>query len=125
MKTVISTTVAAYPKLPYHRIKEAILGKRYGLSLVFIGEKRARTLNAAYRNKKYVPNVLSFPLTKDTGEIFIAPKVAAREAGRFSMTPREYTGLLFIHGLLHLKGYRHGATMEKAEKKYLVKYVTS
>jgi len=26
---------------------------------------------------------------------------------------------LFIHGLLHLKGFEHSSTMEKEEKKYM------
>jgi hypothetical protein len=39
-------------------------------------------------------------------------------ATKFGMTPNEYVGFLFIHGLLHLKGYSHGDTMDKAEKKY-------
>ena len=99
-------------------MKNAILGKNYTLSLTFVGSTRARVLNKTYRNATYVPNVLSFPLTTDTGEIYIAPSVAEREAHKFSLSSTGYTGYLFIHGLLHLKGYPHGATMEKAEKKY-------
>ncbi|MCD5382386.1 MAG: rRNA maturation RNase YbeY [Candidatus Pacebacteria bacterium] len=118
----ISTTVKTYPKLPYEQMKQDILGARYELSLVFVGSVRAQKLNKEYRKKTYIPNVLSFPLDERTGEIYIAPSVAAKEAKKFNMTPRVYIGYLFIHGLLHLKGYDHGDTMEKAEQRYLKKF---
>lgn len=100
-------------------MKDAVLGKKYTLSLSFVGAVRAQTLNKSYRNATYVPNVLSFPLDKNTGEIYIAPSVAKKEAPKYSLTEKGYIGYLFIHGLLHLKGYPHGATMEKAEKKFM------
>ena len=122
MSFSLTRTVRSHPSLPYEAMKDEILGRSYALTLGFIGEKRAQRLNREYRKKTYVPNVLSFPLRRDTGEIYIAPSVAAREAKRFGMTKDGYVGFLFIHGLLHLKGYRHGATMEKAEKRYVLKY---
>lgn len=118
----LSHTTKTYPKLPYQKIKEDILGKSYGLSLVFVGEKRAQAINQASRNKNYVPNVLSFPLSKQAGEIYICPQKAKREARDFSLTPSNFIGYLFIHGLLHLKGLDHGEAMEKLEKKYQQKY---
>ncbi len=118
MSVTISHTTRTYPTLPFKAMKEAILGATYELSLTFVGEKRAQTLNKQYRNKEYIPNVLSFPLNTQTGEIYITPKVAEKEAYRFSLSPKGYIGYLFIHGLLHLKGYPHGATMDRLEKKY-------
>lgn len=118
MSLSISKSTKSYPQLPYQAMQETILGKSYSLSLIFIGEKRAHALNKKYRNADYVPNVLSFPLTKNAGEIYITPKIAMNEASKFKMTSVEYIGYLFIHGLLHLKGYPHGDTMEKLEKKY-------
>ena len=122
MSFAISKTVRAYPKLEYERIKDDILGKNYELSLVFVGTRRAQTLNQKHRKKSYIPNVLSFPLSATSGEIVIAPSVAKRESKKWNMTTKGYTGYLFIHGLLHLKGHHHGATMDTAEKKYLAKY---
>lgn len=118
----LSQTVADYPQHPYQKMKNDILGSDYTLSLVFIGDQRARTLNIEQRGKEYIPNVLSFPLDDKTGEIYIAPSVAAREAKKFDMSPDGYVGYLFIHGLLHLKGLEHGDTMDKAEQRYLKKY---
>jgi probable rRNA maturation factor len=114
----ISHTTKTYPKLPYRAIKEAVLGSQYEVSLIFIGADRARQLNEQSRGKSYVPNVLSFPLDKTHGEIYIAPTVASKEALSYGMTVRGYIGYLFIHGLLHLKGYDHGSTMEKLEKRH-------
>lgn len=120
--TQSSTQTLPTPRLPYQKIKDDILGSTYVLSLVFIGEERARTLNTKYRKKTYTPNVLSFPLDARNGEIYIAPRVAKREAKKRNMTYGTYIGFLFIHGLLHLKGHSHGDTMERAERRYLKTY---
>jgi probable rRNA maturation factor len=112
--------IAKYiPSLPYNEMSEAVLGKKYALTLAFIGEERALRLNKWHRKGNYIPNVLSFPLSAEVGEIYITPQVAKREAAKFDMTVKGYIGYLFIHGLLHLKGYDHGATMDKAEQKYI------
>jgi probable rRNA maturation factor len=103
-------------------MKDAIMGKRYEATLTFIGETRARSLNQAYRQKDYVPNVLSFPLTDSVGEVYISPAVAKREAKKFNLSVDGYIAFLFIHGLLHLKGLDHGDTMEKQERKYLKQF---
>lgn len=118
----LTATTKSYPKLPYEKIKDDILGKKYVLSLAFVGTTRAQKLNVEHRNKTYIPNVLSFPLQENTGEVFIAPVVAKTEAKKFDMTVNGYIGFLFIHALLHLKGLDHGDTMDKAEKKYCLKY---
>ncbi len=122
MSFSMSSRARVYPRLPYEAIKDSILGKSYSLSLTFIGKDRAYALNKKHRNGDYVPNVLSFPLSKTVGEIYITPHVARIECKKFNMTPDGYIGFLFIHGLLHLKGYPHGATMERAEKKYVALY---
>lgn len=119
---LITATAHNYPNHPYEKIKDDILGKKYSLSLAFVGATKAQQLNKAYRQKTYVPNVLSFPLGEDQGEVFITPVVAKKEAKKFSMTINGYIGFLYIHALLHLKGLDHGDTMEKAEKKYCSKY---
>lgn len=119
MSTSIIRIAHHIPNHPYAKIAERILGVKYELSLAFIGEKRAQTLNVTHRGQTYVPNVLSFPLESHTGEIYICPEIAKREAKKYAMTVNGYIGFLFIHGCLHLKGYDHGATMEKAEQKYV------
>lgn len=122
MSFTISHTTKTYPKHPYQKMKEDILGKKYGLGLIFIGEKRAQELNITYRKKDYIPNVLSFPNEKDSGEIYICPAVAKRQAAKFDMTPNGYIAFLFIHGLYHLKGHDHSDDMDTLEQKAVRKY---
>src|SRR3989344_5428805 len=109
-------------RIPFEQITQAILGKNYELSLVICGDSLARRMNREYRlpslmlrqasKKNYSPNVLSFPLSKTEGEIFLNARAAAREARRFRVSVRDRVAFLFAHGCLHLKGLRHGAKME-------------
>lgn len=121
MSINLSHTVS-YPRLPYEKIKNDILGDAYELSLNFVGETRARRINQASRGKSYVPNVLSFPLSKTGGEIYLTPAVAKREAKAWEHSYSEHVLFLFIHGLLHLKGLDHGKKMEGLEDRYFKKY---
>jgi len=110
------------PRLPFEQIKNHLLGKKYDLSLVFIGDKSSRNLNKKYRKKDYPTNVLSFPIDKDSGEIFINLRKTEREAKNYGHSVKKHVAYLFIHGLLHLKGMDHGSTMESTEKKVLKKF---
>ncbi len=122
MSFTLSHTTRTYPALPYEIIKKDLLGREYELSLVFVGNARSQRLNQTYRNKSYIPNVLSFPLDDTHGEIFINPTQALRDSKKHDMSPKGFIGFLFIHGLLHLKGHPHGDTMESAESRYKKKY---
>ncbi len=118
----LSHTTRSYPRLPYEKIMNEVLGRQYDLSLVFVGESRAREINQLTRNKTYTPNVLSFPLSKTSGEIFISPSVARREAKKFGHSYPKHICYLFIHGLLHLKGLDHGKKMDVLERKFLKRF---
>lgn len=118
----LASTVEEYPSLPYEALKNDILGKTYDLSLVFVGPDRAQKLNEEYRQKDYVPNVLSFPLDETSGEIYITPSVAKTEAKRFGHSYKAHVGYLYIHGLMHLKGYDHGPKMERLEERFMERY---
>jgi probable rRNA maturation factor len=115
--SIRNTTKGKPPRLPFVQIKEKVLGSSYELSLVFVGDRISRRLNLTYRDKDKPANVLSFPLTKNSGEIFINLKRAQIETNKFENSPSSHIGFLFIHGLLHLKGMQHGGKMEQAEKK--------
>ena len=104
------------PRIPFARIGKHILGSRYELSLVLCGDALAKKMNARYRNKTYKANVLSFPLSKTEGEIFLNVRAGAREAKRYGVSLRARLTLLFAHACLHLKGMKHGKRMEQAEE---------
>ncbi len=121
----ITTTLTRMP-LPikrgaslFARAKKLVLGDAYDLSLVAIGEKKSKTLNTTYREKQKPTNVLAFPVTENTGEIYLTFPLLTREAHLFGLTPNEHALYLFVHGCLHLKGYDHGDAMERAEKNIL------
>lgn len=105
------------PSLPFLRIKNAILGPSYELSLVFVGRQRAIALHKQWKKKDDPVNILSFPLSDSEGEIIISLEKARRECRHFDRTYENYLAFLFIHGCMHLKGYTHGHAMEAAEKK--------
>ncbi|MBX4181622.1 rRNA maturation RNase YbeY [Candidatus Parcubacteria bacterium] len=113
------------PRLPFERMAESVLGKSYDLSLVFCGEAESHKLNYQYRGKDKPTNVLSFPISPNSGEIFIDLKTAEKEYKNFGLSFQKFVGYLFIHGLLHLKGMEHGYTMEKAEKTLLKKFLNT
>lgn len=113
---------APLPTLPYQKIKNAILGTEYELSVFFAPPKLAQKLNKTYRNKTYTPNTLSFSLSKKSGEIIICRSAARKEYKKFGCSYHDYLGLLFIHSALHLKGYAHSGTMEALETRYFKKY---
>ncbi|MBY0294297.1 rRNA maturation RNAse YbeY [Patescibacteria group bacterium] len=99
-------------RIPYKKIKEEVLGKEYDLSLAFLNAKEMRDVTIRTKNKDKVSNVLSFPLSKTSGEILICRKAA----------PPFSVGYLFIHGLFHLKGLKHGDRMETQERRILKQF---
>ena|SRR3989344_5550708 len=106
----------------YRKLAQEILGKKYSLSVAFIGEKKSREINKRYRRKNAPTNVLAFPLEKNTGEILLCKKVIKKDAKKSGVAYQEFLEYLVIHGMLHLKGMRHGSIMEKLERKYNEKY---
>ena len=117
--SISKTTEERLPSLPFAKAKNSILGSQYELGLIFIGNKRSKTLNLTYRKKDKVANVLSFPLSQLEGEIYICLKEARRDAKLFQKELPEFVLMLFIHGMLHLKGYTHGSTMKRKEESSL------
>jgi len=108
--------------LPFVNIKNEILGIKYNLSILLVGEKRARTINIKTRKKTYTPSTLSLPYTKSSGDIIICEKVAAKECKNYQTNLKNYIAYLYIHSLLHLKGLDHGQKMTSEEKRLVNKY---
>lgn len=111
------------PRIPFAEITDAILPKQYELSLVLIGDTLGRKLNKEHKGRDYATNVLSFPLSENSGEIFINMRRAEREAPKYGHSVRTHIAYLFIHGALHLAGHDHGEKMEKLEHAFLKKFM--
>ena len=115
---VKNTTKGKLPRLPFAKMATTVLGTEYECSLVIVSSRKSRELNRTYRGKDYPTNILSFPLDKSEGEIFLDLKKARSEAPMFNRSYTNFIGFLFIHALLHLKGIDHGPRMEAQEKKF-------
>ena len=76
------TTKESIPNIPFLKLKELTLGKRFNCSLVFVGDKKSKGLNILYRQKNYIPNTLSFPLDDNNGEIFINLKESKKQCAK-------------------------------------------
>lgn len=117
--TILNTTKGKLPSLPFVSIKNKILGEKYELSLSFLSPAKQKQINLKYRNKNETTNILSFPLSLNSGEITMDIIKIKKDSKSFKMTYPQFLKYLFIHGCLHLKGFEHSSIMEKEEKKYL------
>lgn len=91
------------------------------LSVRLAGDDAVRALNAKWRGKDQVTNVLSFPLagpdelgaaTVDgpelmLGDIVLASGICAAEAEDKGISVADHAAHLIVHGTLHLLGYDH------------------
>lgn len=94
-----------------HRQEPKIRGK---VEIIFVGERRMRTLNNHFRGRNKVTDVLSFAWHEDQayggdqlGQVYLCYPYIVRQARRFHVTPREEVLRMLVHGLLHLVGYDH------------------
>ena len=115
--SINSTLKRKLPNGSFLKMKDFYLGKKYDLSLVFCGQTKSKSLNKKWRKKDYSANILSFPISKDMGEIYIDLDTAKKQHKKFDRSLENYISFLFIHGLVHLDGYDHGVKMEKQEEK--------
>ena len=115
--SITNITKGKLPRLPFAKLTTAVLGKEYECSLVIVGPKKSRELNRNYRNKDNSTNILSFPLEKNEGEIFLDLETSRKDAPAFDRSYTNFIAFLYIHALFHLKGFNHSPKMEAGEKK--------
>ena len=85
-------------------------------------KKEIQKLNKEYREINKPTDILSFPLSDSFGEIYINPEMTKIEAKKFDRSYENFFAFLLIHGLVHLKGFDHGSTMEDMEIQYRKKF---
>ncbi len=105
------------------------------LSILFVGKKRMRSLNARYRNIDKPTDVLAFGMRegKDAhlhpeilGDIVICPEVTYNYARAYGNTKKNELYLDVVHGILHLLGYDDSKSaartkMQKTQERILNK----
>lgn len=90
----------------------------YVLSLVIVGPRTIKKINADYRNIDKETDVISFALLDsgekqeydgviELGDIFINRNRVLSQAKEYGHSQKREFVFLFIHGLLHLLGYDH------------------
>ena len=81
------------------------------LSVAFVGRNRMRALNARWKGRDGVTDVLAFSLAGlggvIAGDIYVCPWVATREAAARGVPLRRELLRLVVHGTLHVLGYEH------------------
>lgn len=87
------------------------------ITVRIVDADEARALNADYRQKDYVPNVLTFEygeIGHDEsgrgvlgGDVVICAPVVEREAREQGKPLKDHYAHLTVHGVLHLQGYDH------------------
>lgn len=97
------------------KIEEALSTQE--VELIITDDETMRELNAEYREKDSVTDVLSFPMdapfTEQSvfdmplGSIIIAASFVREKAAEHGHTIQDELSLLFIHGMLHLLGFDH------------------
>ena len=92
------------------------------VTLRVVGAAEARTLNRTFRRRDYATNVLSFAYDPGHGDLVLCHPVIVREAREWSKTLSAHYAHLVIHGMLHLRGLRHGPRMERRETRLLARF---
>ena len=82
------------------------------ISVRIVDAEEAQALNRDYRDKAYVPNVLTFEYGEISpgvlgGDVVICAPVVEREAREQGKPAKHHYAHMTIHGVLHLQGYDH------------------
>ena len=96
------------------------LGRSTNVSVAFVGKRKAKQLNIDYRDKDYIPNVLSFPYQDDVegfifpdngqhylGDMVICYPIAVEQAGQQNILVDDWIDQLVTHSMEHLLGRHH------------------
>jgi probable rRNA maturation factor len=130
-KTRFKIKKSLFEKAAKEKLKEVrIRRKSISISLALVDKKTAQKLNLIYRDRRYVPEVLSFVWNerrpeikpkgifkgKFLGEVVLCPTEVKKVALKNKEDLSSRLVSLFIHGLLHLLGYKHSAKEFELEK---------
>ncbi|MDO4482062.1 MAG: rRNA maturation RNase YbeY [Bacillota bacterium] len=97
------------------------------VSVSFVSKEEIREINAEYRDKDSVTDVLSFPQYENLseirsepyiclGDVIICPERAAEQAEDYGHSYEREMIYLMVHSMFHLLGYDH---MDDEEKRIM------
>ena len=96
------------------------------VNLIFVGQKRMRTLSNKFLNKDKPTNVLTFPNNDKfcNSDIVLCPEIINKEAKKYGFSNDFRWAHMIVHSMLHLQGFNHSTKrdrlfMEKTEVKLL------
>jgi probable rRNA maturation factor len=112
-----------------HRITDnatvsEMLPKEIEVSILLTNDADIHALNREYRGKDKPTNVLSFPQEEDfasikdidncvlLGDVVFSIETIKREVKEQGISFDQHLAHLFVHGILHLLGYRHDTDAE-------------
>ncbi len=102
------------------------------LNISFVTDEEIKALNAEYRDKDQVTDVLSFPMLEEfpglpyqLGDIVINLDQLRRQAEEFGHGFDRELMYLTVHSLLHLYGYDHMEVSDKMEMRALEEEIIS
>lgn len=81
------------------------------LSIVFVSNRKMRSMNKKYLRHDYATDVITFDLRERknpktmNGEIIVSAEMAASNAREFNVPVKREIILYITHGILHLLGY--------------------
>ena len=111
---IVSGATGGFPPTAVRRAVTAVLageGRDAFVAVTFLGLRRMRRLNKAYKRHDRPTDVISFSLPQPdgslAGDIYVCRAVAAQEAHRRGLPVREEVLRLIVHGTLHVLGQDH------------------
>ena len=130
MKIIIGSSPRAAGRSDFERVGSALARvvrrwrpSRAVVEVNLVGERRMAFLNRKYRGRRGPTAILTFPYSSGApfrcaegpvGEIYLCWPRIVRGAGVAGVSTRAYLLRLFVHGLVHLRGYRHDSRADEA-----------
>lgn len=106
--------------------------EKHTINIQLLENKEIIELNKEFRNKDYLPDVLSFDYRQEkmfehelSGEVFISLEKAKEQALDKKHSLNDELIFLITHGILHVLGYDHKNDKQEAEMKKLENAILS
>ena len=121
---IFNETALRIPRKKLGLLYTTLLQKTCSLNIVITNDSHTKNLNHTYRKKDAPANILTFK-AQDTmpAEIYLGAKQVQLLADETKEGVTRQILFLVLHGMLHLRNYKHGKKMEDLEDFYAKKYM--